>query len=107
MTVRVLGPLDVGDPSLRPRERTLLSALIVRAGAPLAPAELADALWHEQAPATWAAQVKTSVARIRSRLFIRYPAHARERARPPSRTGLDRLFAWVRTRACRHAPVAS
>ncbi|MGL4257737.1 MAG: BTAD domain-containing putative transcriptional regulator, partial [Microbacterium sp.] len=68
MTVRVLGPLDVGSPPLSPRERAILSALVLRVGDSIEPGELADALWGEDAPATWRQQVKTSIARIRTRL---------------------------------------
>ncbi|WP_137844848.1 BTAD domain-containing putative transcriptional regulator [Microbacterium sp. 2FI] len=68
MTVRVLGPLDVGAPQLSPRERSVLSALVLRVGTSIEPGELAEALWGDEAPATWRQQVKTSVARIRTRL---------------------------------------
>lgn len=68
MVVKVLGPLDTGTEPLSPRERTLLSALVVRAGNTVHPAELADAWWGESPPRTWEQQVRNSVARIRSRL---------------------------------------
>ena len=68
MAVRVLGPLDTGSEPLSPRERAILTALIVRAGSTVSPSELADALWGDEVPTTWGAQVKNSVARIRSRL---------------------------------------
>ncbi|MCU1438380.1 MAG: hypothetical protein JWP66_1467 [Naasia sp.] len=68
MTLNVLGPLDTGTGPLSPRERVILSALILRHGTSLAPAVLAEAYWGEAVPNSWAQQVKTSVARIRSRL---------------------------------------
>lgn len=68
MTIRVLGPLDIGEETLGARERALLSALIVRRGSTIAPAELADAWWGEAVPATWAQQIRNGVARIRKRL---------------------------------------
>lgn len=68
MAVKVLGPMDIGDQSLGPRERTILAALIVRRGMPVTPSELADAWWAGEPPATWAQQIRNSVARIRARL---------------------------------------
>src|SRR4051812_12884812 len=69
MTLRVLGPLDTGsEESLSPRERVILSALAVRAGSAMSSDELAEAYWGESLPRTWPQQVKTSIARIRSRI---------------------------------------
>ncbi|WP_438855186.1 nSTAND1 domain-containing NTPase [Agromyces sp. M3QZ16-3] len=68
MTVCVLGPLDTGGPALSPRERTVLSALVVRRARPVSPDELADACWGERLPKTWTQQVQNAIARIRSRL---------------------------------------
>lgn len=69
MTVKVLGPLDTGtEHILSPRERVVLSALIVLAGRSVATGELAEAYWGADLPRTWAQQVKTSVARIRADL---------------------------------------
>lgn len=68
MTVKVLGPLDTGTDPLSPRERALLSALIVRIGSPVSTGELADACWGEHVPQTWRQQVKSSVALIRGRM---------------------------------------
>ncbi|GAA1991572.1 BTAD domain-containing putative transcriptional regulator [Microbacterium pumilum] len=68
MPVMVLGPLDTGTDPLSPRERAIFAALIVRRGRGVPPAELADALWGENPPATWEQQVRNSIARIRSRL---------------------------------------
>ncbi|MGR2753721.1 nSTAND1 domain-containing NTPase [Agromyces arachidis] len=68
MTVCVLGPLDTGGPALSPRERIILSALVVRRARPVSPDELADACWGERLPKTWTQQVHNAIARIRSRL---------------------------------------
>ncbi|MEV5071321.1 winged helix-turn-helix domain-containing protein [Microbacterium sp. LMI12-1-1.1] len=68
MRIRVLGPLELGDGTLGPRERALLTALIVRRGEALRPAELAEAWWGDDLPATWPQQIRNSIARIRSRL---------------------------------------
>ncbi|MFH8250271.1 BTAD domain-containing putative transcriptional regulator [Microbacterium sp. B2969] len=68
MVVKVLGPLETGTDPLSPRERTVLSALIVRAGSTIAPAELAEAWWGETPPRTWEQQIRNSIARIRARL---------------------------------------
>ncbi|WP_353816233.1 nSTAND1 domain-containing NTPase [Agromyces sp. SYSU T00266] len=68
MSMRILGPMDTGGPSLSPRERTILTALIVRRDAVVSPAELAEACWGEAPPATWAQQIRNAVAKIRSRL---------------------------------------
>lgn len=68
MTVKVLGPLDTGTEPLSPRERAVLSALIVRLGSAMSPSELAAAYWGDRLPTTWAQQVKTAIARIRTRL---------------------------------------
>ena len=68
MAIRVLGPLDTGTAPLSPRERVILSALVVRARGSLSAAELAEAYWGESMPSTWGQQVRTSIARIRQRL---------------------------------------
>lgn len=68
MVVKVLGPLETGTDPLGPRERTVLSALIVRVGSAVAPTELADAWWGDSPPRTWEQQIRNSVARIRGRL---------------------------------------
>jgi DNA-binding SARP family transcriptional activator len=60
--------MSTGERTLSPRERAVLSALIVHAGTGVRSAELADAYWGEQVPATWAQQVKTAIARIRGTL---------------------------------------
>ncbi|GAA5028059.1 hypothetical protein GCM10025738_05810 [Microbacterium fluvii] len=63
----MLGPLDTGA-ALSPRERTILSALIVRRPDAIPPGELADACWGADAPPTWAQQVKKSISTIRRML---------------------------------------
>ncbi|MFF2277482.1 BTAD domain-containing putative transcriptional regulator [Agromyces sp. NPDC058126] len=65
MTVRVLGTLDLDGVPISPRERAFLAALVLRAGSTVAPDELADAVWGEQPPATWAKQVQIAIARLR------------------------------------------
>ncbi|MEJ3404050.1 BTAD domain-containing putative transcriptional regulator [Rathayibacter sp. YIM 133350] len=68
MDVRVLGPLIAGEASLSPRERSVLAALVVRAPESIDAATLSDAVWGAEPPATWAQQVKTSIAQIRRAL---------------------------------------
>ena len=42
MSIRVLGPVEVdGGQGLRPRDRAVLAALVVRRGRPVFPAEIA------------------------------------------------------------------
>src|SRR4051812_31028242 len=61
MTVKVLGPLDTGtEHTLSPRERVVLSALIVLAGRTVSTGELAEAYWGADLPRTWTQQLKTS-----------------------------------------------
>ncbi len=66
--MRVLGPMSTGERTLSPRERAILSALAISAGAGVRADVLADAYWGDELPPTWAQQVKTSVARIRAAL---------------------------------------
>jgi DNA-binding SARP family transcriptional activator len=68
MRVQVLGPMNTDGDTLSPRERSMLAALLVRAGQVMSGSELADAYWGDAPPHTWSQQVKTSVARIRARL---------------------------------------
>lgn len=64
--VRVLGPVGVdGCESLRPRDRQVLAALAVRRGRSVTPEEIADAVWGDEPPASWAKQVQICVARLR------------------------------------------
>lgn len=66
MDIRVIGPVEVdGGESLRPRDRLVLGALAVRSGRGLTREEIADAVWGDQPPASWAKQVQICVARLR------------------------------------------
>lgn len=70
MGIAVLGPLEVDGHSqgLGPRDRVVLSALIVRAGDPVSTEGLADALWGGQQPASWSKVVQGCVVRLRKQL---------------------------------------
>ena len=68
MAIKVLGPLETSGEALSPRERAILSALVVRIGTTVGPGELADAVWGDAPPTTWEQQIRNSVARIRTRL---------------------------------------
>ena len=61
----MLGPLGVDVADVRPRERLILAALLVRSPATIRPEELAELAW-ESRPASWAHQVQSAVSRIRS-----------------------------------------
>ena len=65
--IAVLGPLQVngGDAPLGPRDRTVLEALAVRSGDVLSAERLADALWVDGVPHTWAKVVQGCVVRLR------------------------------------------
>ena len=52
----------------RPRDRVVLSALVVRAGDPSSTEALADVLWGDDLPPSWAKVVHGCVARLRKRL---------------------------------------
>ena len=67
MGIAVLGPLQVeGHPDgLSPRDRVVLSALVVNARKPVSTEALADALWGEAVPASWAKVVYGCVWRLR------------------------------------------
>jgi DNA-binding SARP family transcriptional activator len=68
MRVRLLGPVEVdsanGQPG--PRDRLVLDALAVRHGRPVSAEGLADALWPEGRPASWAKVVQGCVSRLRA-----------------------------------------
>lgn len=66
----MLGPLQVDGrvDGLGPRDRVVLSALLVRAGDTVSTELLAHALWGEQPPASWAKVVQGCVVRLRKRL---------------------------------------
>ena len=60
------GPTEVdGDARLSPRDRVVLTALLVRPGDPLSPEQLADALWGEEPPVSWPKVVQGCVSRLR------------------------------------------
>ena len=63
----MLGPLVVeGDANgLGPRDRVVLSVLVVRAGAPVTRDALADALWRDEVPTTWTKVVQGCIVRLR------------------------------------------
>ena len=70
MGIAVLGPLQVDGQSngLSPRDRVVLSALLVRAGDPSSTDALADVLWGTHPPASSAKVVHGCIARLRKRL---------------------------------------
>ncbi len=70
MGIAVLGPLEVDGQvnGLSPRDRVVLSALVVRAGDPSSTEALADVLWGDDLPQSWAKVVHGCVARLRKRL---------------------------------------
>jgi WD40 repeat protein/DNA-binding SARP family transcriptional activator len=72
MGIAVLGPIRVDDQvnRLSPRDRVVLSALVVKAGEPISTEALADALWGEALPASWATVVHGCVVRLRKRLGV-------------------------------------
>jgi WD40 repeat protein/DNA-binding SARP family transcriptional activator len=67
MGITVLGPLQVeGSPNgLSPRDRVVLSALVVYARRPVSTEALADALWGDALPASWTKVVYGCVWRLR------------------------------------------
>jgi WD40 repeat protein/DNA-binding SARP family transcriptional activator/energy-coupling factor transporter ATP-binding protein EcfA2 len=66
MGIAVLGPLTAGaNGALSPRDRVVLSALVVRIGTATSAEELADALWGDQPPASWNKVVPGCVNRLR------------------------------------------
>ena len=70
--IAVLGPLQVDgqENGLSPRDRVVLSALVVRAGDPVSTEALSDALWGDTPPATWTKVVQGSVVRLRKLLGV-------------------------------------
>ena len=60
----MLGDLTIDGGRLSPKERSLLAALVLRAGSVITPPELADAVWSEEPPNTWPKQVQAFVVRI-------------------------------------------
>ena len=70
MGIAVLGPIEVDGQSngMGRRDRVVLSALVVRAGDPIGTDALADALWGDDLPASWAKVIHGCIARLRKRL---------------------------------------
>ncbi|HET7276674.1 MAG TPA: BTAD domain-containing putative transcriptional regulator [Dermatophilaceae bacterium] len=70
MRVGVLGPLEVdgGTTRLGPRDRVVLQALAVRPGTVVRPEAIAEALWGEELPASWAKVVQGCIVRLRKAL---------------------------------------
>jgi DNA-binding SARP family transcriptional activator/WD40 repeat protein len=70
MGIAVLGPLQVDGQvnGLSPRDRVVLSALVVRAGEPITTDALADALWGYALPPSWPKVLQGCVVRLRKRL---------------------------------------
>ena len=70
MTVGVLGPVEVDGNSARlgARDRVVLATLVLGRGALRSPEELADAIWGEAPPASWAKNVQGCVSRLRKTL---------------------------------------
>jgi WD40 repeat protein/DNA-binding SARP family transcriptional activator len=67
--IQVLGPLTIdGDEGHGSRDRVVLEALVVRAGAVVDKQELADALWGEALPVSWPKMVQGCIVRLRKRL---------------------------------------
>ena len=67
MAIAVLGPLSIGgDMSLlRRRDRVVLEALVVRSGETVSADQLADALWGERVPPSWAKVLQGCIVRLR------------------------------------------
>ena len=68
--IGVLGPLtvDAAVTGLQRRDRVVLAALAARAGEAVSPERLADALWGDQLPASWAKVLQNCIVRLRKRL---------------------------------------
>ena len=70
MGIGVLGPLtfDGAPPALPRRDRVVLAALAVAAGAPVPAERLADAVWSDTPPPSWSKVVQSSIVRLRKLL---------------------------------------
>ena len=70
MGIAVLGPLEVGGTAstLGLRDRVVLEALAVRPGSAVSPGSLAEAIWGETPPASWAKVVQGCIVRLRKAL---------------------------------------
>lgn len=64
----MLGDLTIDGGRLSPKERSLLAALVLRAGNVVTPPELADAVWRDEPPGTWRKQVQAFVVQVRRAL---------------------------------------
>ncbi|HEX6238385.1 MAG TPA: AfsR/SARP family transcriptional regulator, partial [Acidimicrobiales bacterium] len=73
MGVAVLGPVGVeGDAAgLGPRDRVVLAVLALHPGETVSAEHLADALWGDRPPATWAKVIHGCVSRLRKVLGAR------------------------------------
>ncbi|SOC53571.1 BTAD domain-containing putative transcriptional regulator [Ornithinimicrobium cerasi] len=70
MDIRVLGPVAVGGDAetLGRRDRVVLAALAVRRGEVVSADALADALWEQEPPPSWAKVVQGCISRLRRAL---------------------------------------
>ena len=70
MGIAVLGPLEVGGEAstLGLRDRVVLEALAVHSGSVVSPDSLAEAIWGEAPPASWAKVVQGCIVRLRKAL---------------------------------------
>lgn len=110
VSVDVLGTLLIDTGPISPRERAVLAALVLRAPMPVAPGELADAVWGAAPPPTWPKQVQITIARLRSHdgtpIITTTPAGYRLDAAPDSIDAqrFERLLASGREHAARGEP---
>ncbi len=67
MGIAVMGPLEVGGraSTLGLRDRLVLEALAVQPGVAVSPDSLAEAIWGEAPPASWAKVIQGCVMRLR------------------------------------------
>ncbi|WP_353810245.1 nSTAND1 domain-containing NTPase [Agromyces sp. SYSU T00194] len=66
MAIDVIGPMRTDGAALRPRERLVLAALVVRLGESLRVDEIAEAIWPDgERPSTWVKQVQADIGRVR------------------------------------------
>jgi WD40 repeat protein/DNA-binding SARP family transcriptional activator len=76
--IAVLGPVRAEDAALGPRDRVVLAALAVGRGDAVSTDQLADALWGDAPPTSWAKVVQGCVVRLRKTLgataIVREPA---------------------------------
>ena len=70
MRIGILGPLEVDERSARlgTRDRVVLAALAMHPGEVLSPDRLADAVWGDEPPASWAKNLQGCVSRLRKLL---------------------------------------